>query len=198
MTLWCCGLLCVMVRSFQCCHVELDHLHHRFHHSLYFLSVRVADELHESSRHNLPRETELIGDPATLQGGSAGASELVPVLVNFFLVLAVDKERETLGECERRWRPQSSESWWCRTSWPGKRWLGGSQSAALGLHREEGCSIITCAQYVPLAITYGTVWRKVSGTSLMSGKPTSRAVRNGKCTDSQQRPSPVTEFVAAS
>ena len=96
------GLLCVIVRSFQCRHVELDHLHHRFHHSLYLLLVLAADELHETSRDDLPRDAELIGDPATLRWGCPGADEFVPVLVNFFLVFAIDKERETFGEFEVR------------------------------------------------------------------------------------------------
>src|SRR5262245_59949698 len=95
-------LLCVIVRSLQCRHVELHHLHHRFHHTLYLLWVLVADELHETPRDDLPSDAERIGDPATLRWGCASADELVPVLVNFSLVFAVHEERETFGELEVR------------------------------------------------------------------------------------------------
>jgi hypothetical protein len=61
-----------------------------------------------------------------------------------------------------------------------------------------GCSIITCAQYLPLDMTYGIVARESAGTSDMSGNPISRAVRNGKWMDCQQRICALMAFVAGS
>ena len=67
-----------------------------------FVGVRVADELHESPRDNLPGEAERILDPAARGRGRAGGDELVPVLIDLALALAVDIEREAFGEREVR------------------------------------------------------------------------------------------------
>src|SRR5690606_490611 len=96
------SLLCVVVCCLQRCHVELHHLQHSFHHRMNLLWFIVVDQVHETPRDDLPGDAELIGDPAALRRGRAGTDQLVPVLVDLFLALAVDKERETLGECEVR------------------------------------------------------------------------------------------------
>lgn len=94
------GLLCVLVCFLQCRDIELHHLHHGSHHRLDFLRVGVTDELHESPRHDLPRDAELIGNPAALRWSRAGTDQPVPVRVHLSLVFAVDKKREPLREFE--------------------------------------------------------------------------------------------------
>src|SRR5512144_1150989 len=92
------ALLRLMVRSLKGRYVELHHRHHGFHHSLHLPRVPVADQLDESPWDNLPRDAERILDPAALGRLRAGLDELVPILVDFRLVLAVNIEGEAFGE----------------------------------------------------------------------------------------------------
>lgn len=95
-------LLRLIIGPLEGRHVELHHRHHGFHHGLDLPGVTVADQLHESPWDDLPRDPERILDPAALGRRGAGLDELVPILVDFLLVLAVDIEREAFGEGEVR------------------------------------------------------------------------------------------------
>src|SRR5262245_19694634 len=48
----------LVVGSLELSHVELHHRHHGFHHNLHLPGVPISDQLGESSRDNLPGETE--------------------------------------------------------------------------------------------------------------------------------------------
>src|SRR5512142_612974 len=95
-------LLRLIVGSLEGRYVELHHRHHGVHHGLHFLGVLVADQLHESPWDDLPRDAERILDPAARGRLRAGLDELVPILVDFRLVLAVNIEGEAFGEGEVR------------------------------------------------------------------------------------------------
>jgi hypothetical protein len=58
----------LVVGSLELRHVELHHCHHSFHHSLHLPGVPITDQLGESSRDNLPGETEGVFDPTALRG----------------------------------------------------------------------------------------------------------------------------------
>src|SRR5262245_61283209 len=60
------------------------------------------DQLCESSRDNLPGETEGVFDPTALRGLRACLHELVPVFIHFILIHAVHVERDPLREAEVR------------------------------------------------------------------------------------------------
>src|SRR5690606_9208406 len=59
-------------------------------------------QLHETPGHDLPGHTELVRDPAALQRRSSSSHESVPVPIHLLLVLAINVEREPLGEAEVR------------------------------------------------------------------------------------------------
>src|SRR6185436_19830819 len=68
----------LVVSSLELGHVELHHRHHGFHHSLHLSWVPITDQLGESSRGNLPGETEGVFDPTALSGLRSCLHELVP------------------------------------------------------------------------------------------------------------------------
>jgi hypothetical protein len=92
----------LVVGSLKGRYVELHHRHHGVHHGLHPPGIPVTDQLGESPRDNLPREAERILDPAARGRHRPGPDELVPILVDFGLVLAVDIERHAFGEREVR------------------------------------------------------------------------------------------------
>src|SRR5215470_18084325 len=92
----------LVVGSFELSHVELYHRHHGFHHSLHLPGVPITYQLGESSRDNLPGETEGVFDPTALRGLRSCLHELVPVFIHFILIRAVHVERDPLREAEVR------------------------------------------------------------------------------------------------
>src|SRR5262245_59937336 len=92
----------LVIGSLELSHVELHHRHHGFHHSLHLPGVPITDQLGESSRDNLPGETEGVCDPTALRGLRSCFHELVPVFIHFILIRAVHVERDPLGEAEVR------------------------------------------------------------------------------------------------
>jgi hypothetical protein len=61
--------------------------------------VRVGDEVVEAGRHDLPRDTEPVPEPAAHRL-LAAVDERVPVVVDLGLVAAGDAERDRLRERE--------------------------------------------------------------------------------------------------
>ena len=57
-------------------------------------------QLGESSRDNLPGETEGVFDPTALRGLRSCLHELIPVFIHFILIRAVHVERDPLREAE--------------------------------------------------------------------------------------------------
>src|SRR5215510_4951255 len=92
----------LVVGSLELSHVELHHRHHCFHHSLHLPGVPITDQLGESSRDDLPGETEGVFDPTALRGLRSRLHELVPVFIHFILIHAVHVERDTLSKAEVR------------------------------------------------------------------------------------------------
>src|SRR5688572_23788631 len=89
------------VRALECGDVDFRHLHHRLHHAAGLHGVLVTHELAECRRNDLPRETELVLEPAALALRAAFA-ELLPERVDLLLRLAVDEHGDGLVELEVR------------------------------------------------------------------------------------------------
>ncbi|MNN52235.1 hypothetical protein D3C81_1669210 [compost metagenome] len=59
--------------------------------------------MHERHRHDLPRHAELVFQPAALLGfDGATLGQIAPEMVDLFLILAIDLERDRLAEFEHR------------------------------------------------------------------------------------------------
>src|SRR4030095_5899417 len=101
------GLLSLR-RALQGLDVELDHLEHPLHDTLPHLRILVPHQLGEDRRHDLPGQPELVLEPAALHL-LAAFRELAPVVIDLFLVLAVDDERNGLRELELRTSVQRNE-----------------------------------------------------------------------------------------
>src|SRR5262249_9576482 len=86
-------------RALQLVDVELAHLHHRGHHALRLLLVRVGQELGQAARDDLPGEAEAVLQPAA-RAVLAALAELLPVVVDLVLAVEVDRERDGLVELE--------------------------------------------------------------------------------------------------
>src|ERR1035437_3553673 len=80
--------------------VDLGHAQHRLHGPAGAFSIWTAQQLAELARDDLPRHAEAILAPATLPGRSAAFDQCVPEAVDFRLILAIDDERDRLGERE--------------------------------------------------------------------------------------------------
>src|SRR5512146_1748433 len=93
-------LLALGVGSPQRADVELLHLHHRLHHASRALGIGILDELEQRRRDDLPGQAEPVLEPPALTFLSAAGRELPPQLVHLLLRLAVDHERDRLGELE--------------------------------------------------------------------------------------------------
>src|SRR5919106_1223499 len=78
--------------------VEFAHLQHRLHGSLRLLGARVREDLVEAGRGDLPGEAVFVLEPATHALLASVGGELLPVVVDLVLVLAVDLERDRLVE----------------------------------------------------------------------------------------------------
>src|SRR5215470_5775061 len=89
------------VRPPQRLDVDLLHLEHRRHQPLRPRRVLVADQLDQRRGDHLPRDAELVSEPAALDFLAAGG-ELRPEVVDFLLRLAVHHQRDRLGELEER------------------------------------------------------------------------------------------------
>jgi hypothetical protein len=83
-------------------HVDLPHLEHRVQRALAARRVRVAQEFAHPVRDDLPAEAEPVLQPAAGSRLAAVGSQRVPEAVDLLLVLAVDRERDGLGERELR------------------------------------------------------------------------------------------------
>ena len=73
------------------------------------MGIFVAHELAQRRRHDLPGEPEFVLEPAALALPPAVRRQLVPVVVDFFLILTVHDEREGLAELELRAAVQRRE-----------------------------------------------------------------------------------------
>jgi len=75
-------------------------LHHRFHDAIRLPGIGIAQHIVEKDRVDLPRETEFVFEPAALPGRSTVGGKFLPEIIDFILVLAVDRERDCFGELE--------------------------------------------------------------------------------------------------
>src|SRR5271166_24334 len=78
-------------RGLQHGDVNLDHLHHRVRCPLRLGSIGIGHHLAESSRNNLPGETETILQPAASLGGTA-LNECAPITIELGLIVTVHDE----------------------------------------------------------------------------------------------------------
>src|SRR5215470_11331280 len=93
--------LCGLVRLLQACNVNLVHLEHRLHHSLGFCRVRIAHQLHQRHRDDLPRQPIFISEPpATIL--TAPIRKLFPEFVDLRLSFATHKQRNGRRKVELR------------------------------------------------------------------------------------------------
>src|SRR5713226_5095792 len=99
---------CRLLGPLEAFDVDLLHLHHRLHDALRDCGIGIAQELRQSGRNDLPRQAELVLDPAAHLLLSAGG-ELLPQLVELFLGLAIHDERYGLREPELRPAVQGDE-----------------------------------------------------------------------------------------
>src|SRR4029077_8323483 len=76
--------------------------HHRFHDAIRLPGIAIRQQIVEKDRVDLPRETEFVFEPAALPGRSAVGGKFLPEIIDFILVLAVDRERDCFGELELR------------------------------------------------------------------------------------------------
>src|SRR5450759_5421805 len=82
--------------------VDLAHGQHGLHGSSGALRVGIAQHLAHLARDNLPRHAVAILQPAAPPSRSTGIGQRVPEAVDLRLVVAVDDERNRLGEWELR------------------------------------------------------------------------------------------------
>src|SRR5437773_6807282 len=99
---------CRLLGPLQALDVELLHLHHRLHDALRYCGIGIAEELRQRGRNDLPRQAELVLEPAAHLLLSAGG-ELLPLLVDLFLGLAIHDERYGLRDLEPRPAVQGDE-----------------------------------------------------------------------------------------
>src|SRR5712664_99007 len=99
---------CRLLGPLQAFDVDLLHLHHRLHDALRYCGIGIAQELRQRGRNDLPRQTELILEPAAHLLLSA-SGELLPQLVDLFLGLAIHDERYRLRELKLRPAVQGNE-----------------------------------------------------------------------------------------
>src|SRR5207253_9115318 len=88
--------------------VDLLHREHGLHDALALLRILVHKQLAEDRREDLPGEAELVLEPSALDL-LAARGKLLPVVIHFVLILAVDEERYRLGELELRAAVQGHE-----------------------------------------------------------------------------------------
>jgi len=81
--------------------VELVHFQHSPHDPLRFGRVSIAQQLRQDRRHDLPSDTVAVGEPAAAVG-LAARPELLPIMVDLGLRLAIDHERDCRRENELR------------------------------------------------------------------------------------------------
>src|SRR5712671_4012585 len=98
-----------LVGFLQLVDVDLAHLEHRFHHSLRLLGILVGKHVRQRGGNDLPRQTELVLEPAALRRRTAPRQELVPQLVHFRLGFAAHVQRDRFGELENRAAVQRHE-----------------------------------------------------------------------------------------
>src|SRR6185369_10196280 len=91
-----------VVGSSELSNFGLHHRKHGFHPTLHLPGIPSTVRLGESSRDNLPGETEGVFDPTALRGLRSCLHELVPVFIHFILIRAVHVERDPLREAEVR------------------------------------------------------------------------------------------------
>src|SRR4029450_10151075 len=95
--------LFAFIRALELVDVELLHLQHRGHGAIRLACIWVMQHLEQHARHNLPRHTELVLEPAALlRLVVASGGELVPVVVDLFLAFAGDLQGDGLVELEYR------------------------------------------------------------------------------------------------
>src|SRR4029079_17019736 len=91
------------IRALQRSDVELLHLQESLHDPSGLVGIRVLDQLGEDGRHDLPRHAELVLEPAALlRVLVAAGAELLPVLVDLRLRVAVHLEGDGFVELEER------------------------------------------------------------------------------------------------
>src|SRR6266540_3482745 len=90
--------------------VDLLHWKHGLHHPPGFCRIGIADRLGQCARNDLPRKAVFVLEPAALLSAWISAfGQLLPVVVNFFLRLAIDLKRNGLVELEDRAPVQGRE-----------------------------------------------------------------------------------------
>src|SRR5207247_2157378 len=82
------------------CEIDLFHRHQRMHQPLH--PSRILAPLVPLVRHYLPGKTVFIRKPAALHFLAAAGYELLPIIIDLLLRLAVDHERDRRGELELR------------------------------------------------------------------------------------------------
>src|SRR5881394_419656 len=100
--------LTAVVGLLQAVDVELLHLHHGLHDPVRLFRILVSQELAEHGGNDLPRDAELVLEPAALVFGSTGG-QLLPQLVHFLLRLAVHEQGYRRRELELRAAVQGVE-----------------------------------------------------------------------------------------
>src|ERR1019366_9544685 len=93
--------LVAVVRRAKSSDIDLAHPQHRLHDPACLVSVRVAQELVQDGRDDLPRQTVLVLKPAAPPRLPA-AGELVPQVVDLVLAHGGDEQRDGLSERELR------------------------------------------------------------------------------------------------
>src|SRR3954466_12236709 len=78
--------------------IELDHLPHGLHHAVAL--GRVLEQRPQHRGDDLPGEPAAVPQPAALHRPAAAGGELLPVVVDLGLVVAVHYQRDGLGEGE--------------------------------------------------------------------------------------------------
>src|SRR5438874_423847 len=86
--------------SLERCEIDLFHLHQCMHQPLH--PSRILAPLVPLVRRYLPGKTVFIRKPAALHFLAAAGYELLPIIIDLLLRLAVDHERDRCGELELR------------------------------------------------------------------------------------------------
>src|SRR6185503_95785 len=82
--------------------VDLDHLEHRLEGPRGSLAIGAVQHLRELARDDLPRDPELVLEPAADALHATVGEQRRPVAVDLGLVVAVDRQRDGLRELEVR------------------------------------------------------------------------------------------------
>ena len=130
-----------LVRLAQLREVDLGHLEHRLHRALGALGVGAGEHLVELPRDDLPRQAEAVLEPAALAGLAAAEDERRPEAIDLGLVLALDHQRDRLGERELRSAVEADEPL------PGERELDG-QDLTLARARVVGRGAHTLSMWL--------------------------------------------------